>query len=156
MNTITQRPTPETDAAAFDIPHHGADGTGSRVAVVHYQAARKLERERDEAREALSGRTVSCSQRNEAAKQLEAMREAIKEAHKALLRLQTCEGSPDIDVSGEARFGLHCGVEDRDCQDRYDGADFGYSQGVEKTLEWAVNEAKAALAAFPLESLKIP
>lgn len=49
MSTTTQRPTPETDAAAFDIPHHGGDGTGSRVAVVHYQVARRLERERDEA-----------------------------------------------------------------------------------------------------------
>jgi hypothetical protein len=49
--STTPRPTPETDAATFDIPHHGADGTGSRVAVVHYQVARRLERERDEARE---------------------------------------------------------------------------------------------------------
>jgi len=39
--------------------------------------------ERDEARAALSGRTVSCSQCNEAAKQIESMREAIKEAHNA-------------------------------------------------------------------------
>lgn len=46
-----KKATPETDAAAFDIPHHGADGTGSRVAVVHYQAACKLEREREEDRE---------------------------------------------------------------------------------------------------------
>lgn len=97
MNTITQRPTPETDAAAFDIPHHGADGTGSRVAVVHYQAARKLERERDEAREALSGRTVSCSQRNEAAKQLEAMREAIKEAEALLIAV---DNGAQQDVNG--------------------------------------------------------
>jgi hypothetical protein len=35
--------------------------------------ARKLERERDEARESFSGRTVSCSQCNEAAKQIDAM-----------------------------------------------------------------------------------
>lgn len=139
MSTTTQRPTPETDAAAFDIPHHGGDGTGSRVAVVHYQVARRLERERDEAlallaqysaerehnamqalaykaerdeaiatcqelvtdsnavtlaatvvrlererneaRGALSGRTVSCLQCNEAAKQIEAMRVAINTIH---------------------------------------------------------------------------
>ena len=42
--------TPETDAAVFDIPNYGADGTGSRVAVVHYQVAVRLERERDAAR----------------------------------------------------------------------------------------------------------
>lgn len=77
----TPRPTPETDAATFDIPHHGADGTGSRVAVVHYQVARRLECERDEAREALSGRTMSCLQCNEAAKQIEAMRVAINTIH---------------------------------------------------------------------------
>ena len=42
--------TPETDAAVFDIPNYGADGTGSRVAVVHYQVAVRLERERDAVR----------------------------------------------------------------------------------------------------------
>ena len=139
MSTTTQRPTPETDAAAFDIPHHGGDGTGSRVAVVHYQVARRLERERDEAlallaqysaerehnamqalaykaerdeaiatcqelvtdsnavtlaatvvrlererneaREALSGRTVSCSQCNEAAAKLSTVYRWIERNH---------------------------------------------------------------------------
>lgn len=38
----------------------------------------ELKKERDEARAALSGRTVSCSQCNESAKQIEAMREAIR------------------------------------------------------------------------------
>lgn len=47
----------------------------------------RLKKERDEARAALSGRTVSCSQCNEAAKQIAAMREAIKEASDALLRM---------------------------------------------------------------------
>ncbi len=39
----------------------------------------KLERERDEAIAALSGRTVSCSRCNEVAKQNEAMRELLRE-----------------------------------------------------------------------------
>ena len=42
-----ERPTPITDAATFVIPRHGANGTGSRVAVVHYQVARDLERQLD-------------------------------------------------------------------------------------------------------------
>lgn len=40
--------------------------------------ARKLERERNAAREALSGRTVSCSHCNETAKQLDAMRDELQ------------------------------------------------------------------------------
>lgn len=41
----------------------------------------ELKKELQEARAALSGRTVSCSQCNESAKQIESMREAIKGAH---------------------------------------------------------------------------
>ena len=63
----------------------------------------------------------------------------------ALQRISDGTDAPDIDISGEWQTGLHCGVEDRDCQDRYEGADYGYSQGVERTLEWAGNEADYAL-----------
>lgn len=62
----------------------------------------------------------------------------------SLKRIHDCEDAPAIDISGEAQFGLHCGVEDRGCANQYDGANYGYSQGVEKTLEWAVNEARGA------------
>jgi len=77
----------------------------------------------------------------------------------ALTRIHTCQDSPDIDLGGEMQVGLHCGVEDRGCQDRYDGADVGWSQGVERTLEWAQNEASSALSAppppvVPLEDVK--
>lgn len=61
MSTTTQRPTPETDEV-FDAYARCACGTACiRVRM------QLLERERDEARE-----------------QLKAMREAIKEAHKAI------------------------------------------------------------------------
>jgi hypothetical protein len=63
----------------------------------------------------------------------------------ALERISKCEDAPDIDVTGEWQTGLHCGVEDRDCQDRYQGADYGHTVGVEKALEWASDEAKHAL-----------
>jgi hypothetical protein len=63
----------------------------------------------------------------------------------ALERISKCEDAPDIDATGEWQTGLHCGVEDRDCQDRYQGADYGHTVGVEKGLEWASNEAKHAL-----------
>lgn len=69
----------------------------------------------------------------------------------ALKRIANCEDAPDIDATGEWQFGLHCGVEDRDCQDRYDGADFGHAVGVGKGLEWASNEAKAALEALAIK-----
>jgi len=148
--------------------------------------------ERDDALEALSGRTVSCGQCNEAAKEMSEksaqvaiwqaqVQEAIRQVEasdtlnrklmtenrdkdaqivalrEALSRIHACTDSPDIDVSGEYQKGLHCGVEDRDCQDRYDGADYGWSQGVERTIEWAQNEAAFALnapktpAVVPLE-----
>lgn len=63
----------------------------------------------------------------------------------ALERIAKCEDAPDIDATGEWQTGLYCGVEDRDCQDRYQGAAYGHTVGVEKGLEWASNEAKHAL-----------
>lgn len=72
-------------------------------------------------------------------------KERLKIALAALERIATCEDAPDIDATGEWQFGLHCGVEDRGCQDRYEGADYGHTVGVEKALEWASNEAKNAI-----------
>lgn len=58
--------TPETDAALVDhMPKYATEWS---------------ERERDELRQAISGRTVSCEQCNEAARKIEQMREAIKNA----------------------------------------------------------------------------
>lgn len=67
----------------------------------------------------------------------------------ALKRIAECEDAPDIDIGGEAQFGLHCGVEDRSCSDRYEGADYGYACGMERGLEWAANEAKHAMESLP-------
>ena len=61
----------------------------------------------------------------------------------ALERLKALTDSPDIDASGDWQVGLHCGVEDRGLSGLYQGADFGHAVGVEKTLEWARNEATA-------------
>ena len=69
----------------------------------------------------------------------------VERLREALKRIATCQDAPDIDATGDWQKGLHCGVEDRDCQDRYQGADYGHAVGVEKGLEWASNEAKAAL-----------
>jgi len=49
-----------------------------------WELCESLERERDEAKAALSGRTMSCSNCNESARTIDAMREAIKEAEKIL------------------------------------------------------------------------
>ena len=81
-DTMTnEQPTPETDEeeSSYDysiIPH-------DRHYSVDAAFARKLERERDEAREALSGRTVSCSRCNEAGYKL-----AVFEAVEAGLRAE--------------------------------------------------------------------
>jgi hypothetical protein len=61
-------PTPETDAETY----------GTHWVSVDF--ARRLERERDEALAALSGRTVSCAQCNDAATKIAAMRKAIETA----------------------------------------------------------------------------
>lgn len=63
----------------------------------------------------------------------------------ALRNIADLNDSPEIDATAEWQFGLHCGVEDRGCQDRYEGADYGHTVGVERALEWAKNEATYAL-----------
>ena len=67
----------------------------------------------------------------------------------ALKRIVECEDAPDSDIGGETRLGLHCGVEDRNCCDRYEGADYGYAQGVEQALKWAVTEVQSILDSLP-------
>lgn len=64
-NTMNERPTPETDAAIHKSKKQPYRDFRAREL---HDFARKLERERDEARE-----------------QLKAMRDAIKEAHEALM-----------------------------------------------------------------------
>ena len=86
MTPTTPRPTPETDVATFKILSSLQSGTEK---VVYAEICAKLERERDEARrnaevERLSGvAVVAMCKRQES--EIEAMREAIKEAH-ALLK----------------------------------------------------------------------
>lgn len=102
----------------------------------------------------------SCVKRHEREKLILAQAAQIVALREALSRIHACTDSPDIDVGGEMQIGLHCGVEDRGCRDRYDGADVGWSQGVERTLEWAQNEAAFALnaskppAVVPLEDVR--
>lgn len=70
-----QRPTPETDAENAQFPMGGYT----------LDFCRKLERQRDEARDALSGRTVSCSQCNQVAVERDEARELARELRDALL-----------------------------------------------------------------------
>ena len=79
-------------------------------------------------------------------KSLILVRSELRKALAALHRIAECKDAPAIDPTGECETGLHCGVEDRDCRDRYEGANYGYAQGTERALEWAVNEAKHALS----------
>lgn len=81
-----------------------------------------------------------------AAENIKELRAENAKLREALERIKNGENAPDIDIGGEAQFGLHCGVEDKSCRDRYEGADYGYSRGVEAALEWAANEASQALA----------
>jgi hypothetical protein len=68
MNPSEQRPTPETDAATFEaVVGCYPDGSTATESVVDSNITRKLERERDEARQ-----------------QLEAMREAVVQLRDSL------------------------------------------------------------------------
>ena len=71
--------------------------------------------------------------------------EKLEIALAALRRIAEFEDAPEIDAIGEWQFGLHCGVEDRQCRDRYEGADYGHTVGAERVMEWAGNEAKHAI-----------
>ena len=74
------------------------------------------------------------------------LEEQRRELLDALAKIRDCDDAPIIDPSGDVEFGLHCGVEDRQCEDRYEGANYGYAQGSEKTREWACNIASSAIA----------
>lgn len=90
-------PTPKTDA---EIKDHSDDigwCLDDFEGVVDASFARELERENAELRQALSGRTVSCSQCNDAAAKMAEMREAIKEV--ACLLLAVDNGAQQ-DVGG--------------------------------------------------------
>jgi hypothetical protein len=89
-------PTPETDAYIGEQDEDNM--TEGEIAMC--ELARRLERERDKARAALSGRTVSCPNCNEAGRTIEAMREAIREAITAINRLMAAT------TGGSIRFGI--------------------------------------------------
>ena len=58
----------------------------------------------------------------------------------ALVRISKLHNAPDPHLMGDAETGIHCGVEDTGCNDRYEGANYGYSCGVENMEEWVRNE----------------
>lgn len=101
--SATPRPTPETDAESINGAHHPQ--------FVFSDFARKLERERDEARE-----------------QVEAMREAIKEAYEALTGC--------VDDSGELLAERGWWRDEPRC---------GYQARYEETKQ-RIEDAEAALA----------
>lgn len=78
------------------------------------------------------------------------MKARIAHLEAALTRIKTLADAPDPDPSGDRQLGLHCGLEDRGAQgDPHDACDYGYSEGVGRTMEWAVNEAEAGLKEKP-------
>lgn len=79
-----------------------------------------------------------------------------RKLREGLDRIARLVDAPAINAEGRIQFGLHCGVEDRACADRYEGADYGYASGVDRTLEWAQNEAQAALANNSDEPIPAP
>lgn len=81
---MSNRPTPDTDSKQLHVEDAWREyqkGEREFRVVVPIEIARKLERERDEAREALSGRTVSCLQCNEAAAKLATVYRWIERNH---------------------------------------------------------------------------
>lgn len=84
-----------------------------------------------------------------AVNELNATRAECEGLREALKRIESGADAPSLAV-GDMRKGLFCGVEDRDLRDRYDGAEYGWEDAAERYLEWAKNEAAAALS--PKES----
>jgi hypothetical protein len=83
--------------------------------------------------------------------------EALQTAERlraALVGIADCKDSPSLTPEGDMELGLHCGVEDRGCSDRYEGANVGFEQGMERGLELASNEAKGALEIDPTNPAK--
>jgi hypothetical protein len=81
---MSKRPTPETDAAWDAVSHAPSGMYYSTIPYSDYahamaDLAKKLERERDEARDALSGRTVSCSQCDQVATERDEARDLARE-----------------------------------------------------------------------------
>ena len=62
----------------------------------------------------------------------------------ALTDLSDFEDAPDL-AAKDMRFGLHCGLEDKDIMDRYSAADYGWLDCEERYLEWVKNIAREAL-----------
>lgn len=77
--------------------------------------------------------------------QMDKLKEQRDELLGALERIRDLRDAPAIDATGDFLLGLHCGVEDRDLHDRYECAEYGHTVGVERSLEWASNEARAAI-----------
>jgi hypothetical protein len=70
---------PAWQPAVGDTPE--TDAFKRTVGEPWWDFARRLERERDESRASLSGRTVSCSQCNESARTIDQMRKVIREVY---------------------------------------------------------------------------
>ena len=82
------RPTPKTDASIIERRHiHKSDGSVQLVELIDAAFARRLERERDEAREALQ--ILADYTKNE----IKRLRMICQHAHDRLLR-----GAPDNDL----------------------------------------------------------
>ena len=71
---------------------------------------------------------------------------ALIQAEEALKELQNGTDDPSITLSGDYHTGLMCGVEDGGFQtDGYAAASYGFENGVERTMDWALGIAKTTL-----------
>jgi hypothetical protein len=93
-------------------------------------------------RHAIAWEDIAAALRAERAKfaaENERMRKVLED-----MAALSCPDIPSLDV-GDMRKGLHCGVEDRNLRDRYDGADYGFEDACERWTEWVTNTVRAAL-----------
>lgn len=80
------------------------------------------------------------------AAEIAALKSQVERLTGILNEINNLDGAPDDDVGGDMQSGLHCGVEDRGCSDRYQGADYGWNQGVFRMKEWVLGITEQALA----------
>lgn len=140
--SVSEATTPEVDEIMRDIPSPPKTLHIERLA----RRARRLERERDEAKRNLAvSRDIVRNQRefiaqlNEEAGKItierDSLRARVAELEGALADLQNWQDEDSVTGSGDYDRGLMCGIEDRGIEDRYEAMRYGYDRALERVSE---------------------
>lgn len=89
------------------------------------------------------GEHVAITLAMEAADRLVGYRACIETERERCAKIaENLDDFPDLHA-GQMRFGLRCGLEDREIGCPYEAAEYGFEDAIERCLEWAKNIAAA-------------